>query len=84
MFLGNDTSTSTSTSSHLHNQRTIYVTFGAWQIVFTGRYDTAVSATGFNVVLLRIIGCAWLRAGELAVCGKDGCAKGCMPMEKPQ
>jgi hypothetical protein len=54
------------------------------RLFFTGRYDTAVSATGFNVVLLRIIGCAWLRAGELAVCGKDGCAKGCMPMENPQ
>ena len=53
---------------------------------FYGMVRYLVSATEFNVLLLRIIGCAWLRAGELlvAVCGKDCCAKVCMPMENPQ
>ena len=52
--------------------------------LFFGIVRDLVGATGFSVLLLRTIGCAWLRAGELAVCGKDGCVKGCMRMENPQ
>ena len=46
--------------------------------LFFGLYDT------WCVPLGSAFGCAWLRAGELAVCGKDGCVKGCMRMENPQ